>query len=80
MNYKFREGETGEQNNIIQDPKLFLTMLVLFSRPGMEQQLEQAITMLEGISNTIRTLRQGADALFTSLKEAQQQMLTLPKK
>ncbi|MBM7854153.1 hypothetical protein JOC37_000525 [Desulfohalotomaculum tongense] len=65
-------------NNHPHNPIMHLTMLALLSHPETDKHLDQAISLIEGISNTIRTLRRGMDSLHTGIKEAQQQMLRLP--
>lgn len=57
-----------------------ITMMALLSRPGIERQLEDAINIIEGINNTIRTMRRGMESFHTSMREAQMHMLSLPTK
>ncbi|MEG6615659.1 hypothetical protein V6C27_04355 [Peptococcaceae bacterium 1198_IL3148] len=64
----------------LNDPMLQqVTIMALMSRPGVEKQLEEALNIIEGISNTIRIMRRGMESFHTSIIEAQRQMKSLPR-
>lgn len=83
QNTNFRYGKRPPYHNkpvVPSDPIVqHITMMALMSRPGIEQQLEEAINLIDGIANTIRTLRRGMEHFNTSMREAQQHMVNLPK-
>lgn len=72
-------GQNPMQRNT-QNPMAYLTMLAVFSQPGMDRQLNSTISMLNDISNILRTLRNASDVFHNNIQEAQMQMLSLPEK
>lgn len=77
---KYPPHEKISQHSRQPDPRAHLMLMALLSRPGIESQLDEAVSLIEGISSTIRSLRRGLDSLHVGMREAQQQMYRLPYK
>lgn len=75
-------GNNGPRHNYVglpSDPLLQqVTIMALMSNPSIEKRLEETMLMIDGIVNTIRTIRRGMDFFNNSIKEAQRHMLSLP--
>lgn len=66
-------------NHLINDHLLQqITILALMSNPSIDKRLEQTILLIDGIANTVRTLRRGMEFFNNSMREAQKHMLSLP--
>lgn len=75
------ESKGPRRNNIaLQNDPLVqqVTMMALMSNPAIEKRLEETILMIDGIMNTVRTLRRGMEFFNNSMREAQRHMLSLP--
>ncbi|MBO8138841.1 MAG: hypothetical protein H0Z40_12115 [Desulfotomaculum sp.] len=59
------------------NPKIYLPMLVLMSQPNLEERMKNTISLLENLANTIRTLQKGSETMLNSIKEAEQQILSI---
>ncbi|MTI79470.1 MAG: hypothetical protein FH758_01105 [Firmicutes bacterium] len=75
---KDRYERRDQQQNNLPDNRMNLLMLALFSNPNIEKHLDEAISLIEGVSNTVRSLRTGMDSLHSGMREAQQQIYRIP--
>lgn len=77
-----QSGNNGPRRNNVSfpnDPLLQqVTIMALMSNPSIEKRLEETMLMIDGIVNTVRTLRRGMEFFNNSMKEAQRHMLSLP--
>ncbi|WP_031514552.1 hypothetical protein [Desulfofalx alkaliphila] len=59
------------------DPTVQLLIFALSTRPEIEVQLRQALNIIQGVSNTVTSLRRGIETMNASMLEASRHIYSL---